>query len=100
MNLAHKFKPNCCLLGVVLAGLIYTQPCITTVRAASIIGFGYPLTASDTIPRGKPTAPDNKPIEPAPVKQPVIAPQVVADSLPVVIYTQQRIQTDTFSFNK
>ncbi|MFM8710121.1 MAG: hypothetical protein ACKOC7_02495, partial [Sphingomonadales bacterium] len=54
MNLAYKFKPNCCLLGVLLSGLIYTQPCITTVHAASIERFGYSLTTLDTVPVSKP----------------------------------------------
>ena len=100
MNLAHKFKPNCCLLGIVLVGLIYAQPCITTVRAASFVGFGYSLTATDTIPKVKPSAPDNRPVDPAPSKQPVSAQEVIADTLRMATDSQQRIQSDTFTFKR
>jgi LPS-assembly protein len=93
MNLAHKFKPNCCLLRVLLVGLIYTQPCITSVQASSWGGFSYSLTAYDTIPKSKPATSTFQPSERSPVVKLDTIPGLGSD-------TARQITTDTFRFKK
>jgi len=96
MSLAYKFKPNCCLLGVILTGLIYTQACITAAGATSLYEFSYLLTGIDTVPAKAKTMS----LPSSALSRPQKVDTLTTMVRPTTLDSVPQIQTDTFRFKR